>query len=281
MICRPLADRKKERALASAPYITLKPPRGCMQRQDDMSKIIEQLIQRTNRVARTTETDGRGQRGSPAVDPQPSTPSAARTPGYDGVGRHDEKASSSSDFGGDPRNAYRELRRYLMDIGIDTRIFTVGSVPLPQGWSRGDQPTNTIDIRSLDNSFFFDMRKTIESGVCWHDDTDKPEQVSALVIMFRVFFDNGMDGTRFWVQAVLNHHHDGILRLNELYGRTIIPQLKQLQWTQPTRGQEGRRVSYFEKLYTNVDSFKQEFNRMYRRYRQAGMHGNNMVQLSA
>jgi hypothetical protein len=237
--------------------------------KNDLNQILKQLLDRAEKIMPAQEETGVRREAQPCKDIE-NDQNPTR-----GEGCH--PAPTASDFGGDPRNAYRELRRYLMDIGIDTRVFSFGSIPLPKPWNKST-PNITHEIASVDNSFFFDMRKPIQSGVCWHDEADKPECVNALVIMFRVFFESGMDDTRFWVQAVLNHHHDGILRLNELYGKIIIPQLKELQWSQPTRGQEGKRVSYFEKCYADIDVFKQDFNRMYHRYRQAGMRGNNMVQ---
>jgi len=180
------------------------------------------------------------------------------------------KTSDISAFGGDPRNSYRELRRYLLDIGIDSRIFSFGTIPIPIAVteSRKSMPTLAVDIGSLDNCFFFEMRKLIESG-------SYGEKVNALVIMFRVFFEGSQDSSNFWVQAVMNHHHDAILELNRLYGK-VIPPLISSGWSQPTVGREGTRVTYFEKRFSDVTEFKHEFNTMNRMYRSDGMRGNNI-----
>jgi hypothetical protein len=112
------------------------------------------------------------------------------------------------------------------------------------------------------------MRKVIESG-------SFGEKVNTLVIMFRVFFEGSQDSSNFWVQAVMNHHHDAILELNRIYSR-VIPSLMSSGWTQPTAGKEGKRVTYFEKRFTDVTDFKHEFNVVHSMYRKEGMRGNNM-----
>jgi hypothetical protein len=184
----------------------------------------------------------------------------------------------ASVFGGDPRNSYRELRRYLMDIGVDTRIFSFGTIPLPVSVTESSKSLAILakDLGSLDNCFQFSLRKQIASGSCWMDPDAKPEKVNALIILFRVFFEGSQDSPNFWVQAVLNHHHDAILSLNELYGSVIIPGFRGRNWSQPTLGREGTRVTYFEKRFTDVVDFKRDFNPLYRSYRAQGMRGNGL-----
>jgi hypothetical protein len=178
------------------------------------------------------------------------------------------KSIDDSVFGGDPRNSYRELRRYLLDIGIDSRIFSFGTIPIPIAvtQSRKSMPTLAVDVGSLDNCFFFEMRKVIESG-------SYGDKVNALIIMFRVFFEGGQDSPNFWVQAVMNHHHDAVLALNRVY-KKVIPALVANAWTQPTVGREGTRVTYLEKRFSDVTDFKHEFNNMHSMYREHGMRGN-------
>jgi hypothetical protein len=179
-------------------------------------------------------------------------------------------AASDCGFGCDPRNSYRELRRYLLDIGIDSRIFSFGTIPIPIAVteSRKSMPTVAVDIGSLDNCFFFEMRKVVESG-------SYGDKVNTLVIMFRVFFEGSQDSPTFWVQSVLNHYHDATYELEELY-KKIIPSLKVAGWSQPTAGKEGARVTYFEKRFVNITDFKHEFNALNRQFRANGMRGNNL-----
>ena len=173
----------------------------------------------------------------------------------------------NTSFGGDPRNSYRELRRYLLTIGIDTRIFSFGTIPIPIAIneSRKSLPTIAVDIGSLDNCFYFDLRKIIEPGA-------RGEKVNAMVLMIRIFYEGGQQSNNFWVQIVLNHHRDAVLELNQIYNR-IIPTLTSGCWSQPTVGREGCRVTYFEKRFCNVSDFKHEFTEMYDGFKRDGLTG--------
>jgi hypothetical protein len=216
---------------------------------EDLSKLIRQLIDRQK--SRADREKAQEQSTALVVVPK-SRPT-------------DDRA-----LGGDPRNAYRELRRYLLEMGIDSRVFSFGTIPVPAAvCKRKGVPAVAVDVGSIDNCFFFEMRKVVEANR--YGDT-----VNALIIMFRVFFEGGQDSTNFWVQAVLNHHHDAIFETNELYGKTIIPALKAGCWSHPTAGSENTRISYLEKRYTSVTAFKREFNDMYSTFRAKGMRGNHI-----
>jgi hypothetical protein len=238
---------------------------------DDIRKLVNDIIKRNKTISDGTKaqqptpsdqkyrTDEQNSKRSNAIVVSPSR-------------------SDASVFGGDPRNSYRELRRYLMDIGIDTRIFSFGTIPLPVSVTESIKSLSILAtaLGSLDNCFQFSLRKQISTGSCWMDPDAKPEKVNAMIILFRVFFEGSQDSPNFWVQAVLNHHHDAILSLNELYGSVIIPGFKTRNWSQPTLGKEGTRVTYFEKRFTDVLDFKRDFNSLYRSYRAQGMRGNGL-----
>ena len=184
-------------------------------------------------------------------------------PGYGG--------KDVSGYGGDPRNTYREVRRYLLGKGIDTRVFSFGQIPVPVAIaeSRKSLPTVATDLGTLDNCFFLDLRKEIEVG-------DDGERVSAMVYMVRFFFEGGQASSTFWVQIVLNHHRDAVLELNQLYGKAI-ETLTSNRWDQPTVGREGSRVTYFEKRYTRLVDFKHEFNALIASFKADGLTGNNIA----
>ena len=175
--------------------------------------------------------------------------------------------TDNTSYGGDPRNSYRELRRYLPTIGIDTRIFSFGTIPIPIAIneSRKSLPTVAVDIGSLDNCFYFELRKIIEPGA-------RGEKVNAMVLMFRIFYEGGQQSNNFWVQIVLNHHRDAVLELNQIYN-DIIPVLTGGFWSQPTVGREGCRVTYFEKRYSEVSDFKHEFTELYDGFKRNGLNG--------
>ena len=183
-------------------------------------------------------------------------------PGYGG--------KDISGFGGDPRNTYREVRRYLLGKGIDTRMFSFGQIPIPIAIaeSRKSLPTIATDLGTLDNCFFFDLRKVVEVG-------DDGEKVNALVYMVRFFFEGGQASNKFWVQIVLNHHRDAVLELNQLYCKAI-ETLNSSYWTQPTVGREGSRVTYYEKQYSNLLDFKHEFNKLLTSFKSDGLTGDNL-----
>lgn len=226
---------------------------------DDLSKLIKDLIARTEVLNQNRDA---GQPPPFRYDNRGNAQSNSRVVPASPV--------DDSSFGGDPRNSYRELRRYLLDIGIDSRIFSFGTIPIPIALteSRKSMPTIAVDIGSLDNCFFFEMRKLIESG-------SYGEKVNSLVIMFRVFFEGSQDSSNFWVQAVMNHHRDAVLELNKVY-RKIIPTLIASSWSQPTAGKEGSRVTYFEKRFVDVTAFKHEFNSMHSAFKTDGLRGNNI-----
>ena len=175
-----------------------------------------------------------------------------------------------SEYGGDPRNTYREVRRYLLGKGIDTRMFSFGQIPIPIAIteSRKSLPTIATDLGTLDNCFFFDLRKVIEVG-------DNSEKVNAMVYMVRFFFEGGQASNNFWVQIVLNHHRDAVLELNQLYSKAITV-LNSSYWNQPTVGREGSRVTYYEKRYTNLSAFKHEFSSLLVSFKSDGLTGDNL-----
>jgi hypothetical protein len=212
--------------------------------EEDFSKLIRELIERTS-DCRKKSADGE------------SAPPVVR--------RKLLIAKDDSSLEGDPLSSCRELRRYLLEMAIDSRVFSFGTIPLPTAL----MPKVAVDIISVDNCFLFELRKEIEAGR--YGDT-----VNALIILFRVFFEEGQDSASFWVQAVLNHHHDAVLEINELYRKTVIPALVSGGWSHPTAGSESTRISYLEKRYTSVTAFKREFNDMYSAFRPKGMRGNCM-----
>lgn len=244
---------------------------------NDMSSIVNRI----NELIKRTDQITGGQKCAVDVQPgkynmYPCDKTVATTSNTVGGETGSVRGGDAGIFGGDPRNSYRELRRYLMEIGIDTRIFSFGTIPIPDMIvaNRKNFPTLANDIGSLDNCFFFEMRKSIQ--IRSYSVELEDECVNAMVIMFRVFFENSQDSPNFCVQAVLNHHHDAILSLNNLYGKVIIPGLKAAGWSQPTAGREGTRVTYFEKRFTEVNDFKRDFNGFYHTYRPQGLRGNNI-----
>lgn len=220
---------------------------------DDINEMMKHI---EDKIAELERQNHPGKGGCP-IDP-PSN-ALVVVPGYSN--------QDPSAYGGDPRNTYREIRRYLLSKGIDSRIFSFGTIPIPMAVneSRKSLPTIAVDIGTLDNCFYFELRKMIEVG-------DEGENVNALVLMVRLFFEGGQASSNFWVQIVLNHHRDAVLELNQLYSK-LIPTLTSTYWAQPTVGREGCRVTYFEKRFTDVLSFKHEYNKLHSSFQSDGLTG--------
>jgi hypothetical protein len=223
----------------------------------DLNEKIKEILKRMNDISKCVSDD-------PYSSYQKDKPSNAlvTVPGC--------TPQDNSGFGGDPRNSYRELRRYLLMLGIDTRIFSFGTIPIPVAIneSRKALPTLALDLGTLDNCFHFELRKVIEPGA-------RGEKVNSLVLMVRVFFEGGQQNNNFWVQMVLNHHRDAVLELNRVYSK-IIPTLTAGSWSQPTAGREGSRVTFFEKRFMDVSDFKHEFSNLYDDFKVDGLTGSYM-----
>jgi hypothetical protein len=157
--------------------------------------------------------------------------------------------------GGDPCNGFRELRRCLIEKGIDTRIFSFGSIPVPDPTGPININTENIISRedSADNSFFFELRKMI--------DTATGLKVNVLALMFRVFFVDHQSSNTFVVQAILNHHKDCVYQLSAPYNDTI-HFLEDRGWNKPNENYGHNKISYFEKQHTDIYAFLREFDEL-------------------
>jgi hypothetical protein len=224
----------------------------------DLNELIIDIMKRMDKINRCN--GGGNNSSSTALVPVPNGGSAC---------------GDNTSYGGDPRNSYREMRRYLLTIGIDTRIFTFSTIPLPVAIneSRKSLPSITLDLGTLDNCFHFELRKIIEPGV-------RGEKVNSQVLLVRVFFEGVQQANTvtFWVQIVLNHHREAVMELNRIYNK-IIPTLTSAGWSQPTVGREGCRVTYFEKRFVDVSDFKHEFTDLYDGFRADGITGSYLAQV--
>ena len=230
-----------------------------------LNNVVQNIIQKLNQITDAVGNNSSGNKDCDHCNPYESyrndkqSNAVVTVPG--------STPQDNSAYGGDPRNSYRELRRHLLMLGIDTRVFSFGSIPVPVAIneSRKSMPTNALDLGTLDNSFHFELRKIIEPGA-------RGEKVNSLVILVRVFFEGAQQSNNFWVQFVLNHHRDAVLELNRIYSK-IIPTLTSGFWAQPSLGKEHSRVTYFEKRFTDVSDFKHEFTNLYDTFKRDGLSG--------
>jgi len=178
--------------------------------------------------------------------------------------------NSSVYTGGDPSCWYHETRNFLLRKGIETRVFTFGSIPLP---SAIDSPNIADRIGTLDNSFFFELRKTTTVEV--------DVKVNALVLLGRIFFNKDQRAREFHVQIVPNHFGDCIGQLNEVYNDMIDFFRNQTsEWQEPNP--TANRVLFFERTFTNLFDF-QGFMARFLEYvaKKHGLTGNNLLEGSS
>jgi len=176
-------------------------------------------------------------------------------------------------LGGDPSNMYHEVRRFLLQKGIDTRVFTFGSIPLPA--SIANTPVIRENLGTLDNSFFFEFRKIIQT-----DEIISAREfgkINTLVVLARVFFEQTQDNQKFHVQFVLNHFGDGVLELNEVYDDIIFTLKSDPSWLQPAANSQSSRIPFFEKTFTEDRSFKSFMTNFLSTLKQHKIFGNNLL----
>ena len=170
-------------------------------------------------------------------------------------------------YGGDPCNGFHALRQFLLNQGIDTRLFTYGSISLPKGLADASYDEN---MGSIDNSFYFEFHKVVSPEF----DTDL--KVNVLVLLVRCFFEQTQDSNTFHVQLVLNHHKDAIFELNEAYD-DLIGMAEKDDWAEPSRNATSGRITYFEKTYTDVHLFKKFVKSMQKAFDKYQIYGNDLI----
>ena len=149
-------------------------------------------------------------------------------------------------LGGDPSNGFHAIRQFLLNNGIDTRVFSFGSIALPEALT-GNAYADSL--ASVDNSFFFEFHKLLTP-----DASDMPK-VNTLVLLVRCFFQGSQNGSVLHVQLVLNHHGDAIYDLNRVYG-TIIDMATGDGWDQPSSRDANSSITFYEKSYSDLHEFK-------------------------
>ena len=147
-------------------------------------------------------------------------------------------------LGGDPNNGYHAIRQFLLNNGIDTRVFSFGTIALPEAMTGG---ATASMLASVDNSFFFEFHKLLTP-----DASDMPK-VNTLVLLVRCFFQDSQNSNTLHVQLVLNHHGDAIYDLNTVYD-TIIDMASRDGWAQPR--DTSSCITFYEKSYTDLHQFK-------------------------
>lgn len=170
-------------------------------------------------------------------------------------------------YGGDPCNTFHSLRQYLLNQGIDTKLFTFGTIAVPRSFV---DPALLLDQGSIDNSFYFEFHKVVSP------ESDMDFKVNVLVLLVRCFFDNAQDGATFHIQLVLNHHKDAIFELNQAYD-DLIDLAQKDGWSEPSRDAPMRKITFFEKTYQNQHDFKKFTRTLIKLFETHQIYGNSLL----
>jgi hypothetical protein len=112
-------------------------------------------------------------------------------------------------FSGDPATTFHELRRFLFTHGVDTKLYSASKVP--SGFTTQSK-SMSMGVFSIENAFFSEYRSMVSV-----ETSQKRVVLNTLIFVLRVFFNHEGDGNSGTVQIMLNHLHDGIHELVEMY----------------------------------------------------------------
>jgi len=156
--------------------------------------------------------------------------------------------AQNSERRSDPYNAFHEMRRYLMSFGIETRIGTFASIPLPKEiLNDSDNSVNADNLLSMDNAFVFELRRILETDA---------GPLNATILMCRVFFEKTQDAQAFHVQIIANHKGGGTFEINQTY-HDVIQYLQTIGGWSTVTG--NSHVFTMEKAFDSLQRFKTEF----------------------
>ena len=143
------------------------------------------------------------------------------------------------------------MRRYLICLGLETRIGTLDSIPLPEEMLKNMNISANADrFTALDNFFFFELRRIFQTNALY---------VNSVAFFFRVFFRDGQDGTAFHVQVVCNHLGHGTLDMNQAYNE-VVDNLIQYEWSKVPHSYD---IFSLKKEFKSLKQFKAEFAPLY------------------
>lgn len=165
----------------------------------------------------------------------------------------------------DPSNAFHELRRFLVMLGISTRTGNFYACPLPEELQKSiasEKIANNWYV--TDNYFLFELRRIYKTDV---------GPVNAVAFVGRVFFEGSQDGDALQMQLVCNHKGHGTLEMTQAY-HDIIEKLLEQEWTLMPYASN---VLGLEKRFTSIRHFKQHFMPLYRIFKTHGVVNENQL----
>ena len=134
-------------------------------------------------------------------------------------------------FAGDPATTFHELRRFLFMHGVDTKLYSAARIS--SGFS-SRSTSIAMDMFCMDNAFFSEYRAMVAV-----ETTQKRIVLNTLIFILRVFFTEENNGSGGSMQIMLNHLHDGIHELNDMYN-TLGEFLVENRWEQQPREANNR-----------------------------------------
>ena len=155
-------------------------------------------------------------------------------------------------FAGDPATTFHELRRFLFTHGVDTKLYSHACLDnsTPVG--------SVVDIRCTNNAFFSEFRSMVAV-----ESAKKRIVLNALIFTLRVFIDPTSDGNRGTMHIMMNHLHDGIFEMNEMYS-ALCQFLKENNWEVHSPDNKMVSSSLIDNMiYTNSFNSVHDFSAMY------------------
>jgi hypothetical protein len=136
-------------------------------------------------------------------------------------------------FAGDPSTLFHELRRFLYSQGVDSKMYSAAQLPSIMT-ATGRQTGNSMKgVYNIDNGFFCEFRSMVSVGAA-----EKRTVINTLIFVLRVFIDVDGDGNSGKIQILLNHLHDAIFDLDDMYS-ALLQFLCENNWEQPCTACDG------------------------------------------
>lgn len=166
-------------------------------------------------------------------------------------------------FAGDPATMFHELRRFLFSQGVDSKLYSAAKLPAPSNQFEASSGSLSKGVLSIDNAFFSEFRSMVAVEAA-----EKRTVINTLIFVLRVFIQSEGDGNTGSVQIVLNHLHDGIFDLEDMYS-ALLQFLQENHWEQFQPSCNASRMSLtsnmvFQREFSGVHDFTSMFFKLKR-----------------
>jgi hypothetical protein len=168
------------------------------------------------------------------------------------------KKIESKYFAGDPSTTFHEIRRFLFTQGVDTKLYSSARV-----LEMGERPTTyaSSEVVNSNNSFFSEFRSMVAV-----ESAEKRLVLNTLIFVLRVVIDSQRDGNSGTVHLLLNHLHDGIFELNDMYS-ALCQFLDENHWENAKPGPEFTEMSVvsssiFKWSFSGVHEFTAMYHKL-------------------